>query len=188
MENFFLPTTYMSFAWRIHKCQHEICYYSKVFLINVSFKLYFSIFLMKCFNLFRIFFILLVQLCFLCIYIKKDEFLFCGMRMWLTIDYHFRKCKRPVGEENEENKKGKRKRAAETEIVVSTKEKEVSAVETKRKTMEHTLTRCDTRLPKITPIIDDYEISNHVLGLGINGKVVQCYDKNTREKYALKVR
>lgn len=106
----------------------------------------------------------------------------------MTIDYHFRKCKRPVGEENEENKKGKRKRAAEIEIEVSTKEKEVSTVETKRKTMEHTVTRCDVRLPKVTPITDDYEISNHVLGLGINGKVVQCYDKNTREKYALKVR
>ncbi|XP_050479845.1 MAP kinase-activated protein kinase 2 isoform X3 [Bombus huntii] len=99
----------------------------------------------------------------------------------------WRKCKRPVGEENEENKKGKRKRAAEIEIEVSTKEKEVSTVETKRKTMEHTVTRCDIRLPKVTPITDDYEISNHVLGLGINGKVVQCYDKNTREKYALKV-
>ena len=110
--------------------------------------------------------------------------------VWLTIDYHFRKCKRPVGEETEENKKGKRKRAAEIEIEeVSTKDKEVSVVaETKRKTMEHTVTRCDARLPKVTPITDDYEISNHVLGLGINGKVVQCYDKNTREKYALKVR
>lgn len=41
--------------------------------------------------------------------------------------------------------------------------------------------------PKVTPITDDYEISNTVLGLGINGKVVQCYDKITREKYALKV-
>lgn len=44
------------------------------------------------------------------------------------------------------------------------------------------------RTPKTTPITDDYEISNTVLGLGINGKVVQCYSKKTREKYALKVR
>ncbi|XP_069693899.1 MAP kinase-activated protein kinase 2 [Periplaneta americana] len=43
------------------------------------------------------------------------------------------------------------------------------------------------RTPKTTPITDDYEISNTVLGLGINGKVVQCYSKKTREKYALKV-
>lgn len=43
------------------------------------------------------------------------------------------------------------------------------------------------RTPKTVPIIDDYEISNTVLGLGINGKVVQCYSKATREKYALKV-
>lgn len=53
--------------------------------------------------------------------------------------------------------------------------------------MEPPITRSDSRLPKTTSIIDDYEISNHVLGLGINGKVVQCYDRKTREKYALKV-
>jgi len=44
------------------------------------------------------------------------------------------------------------------------------------------------RSPKTTPITDDYEISNTVLGLGISGKVVQCYSKKTREKHALKVR
>lgn len=43
------------------------------------------------------------------------------------------------------------------------------------------------RSPKTTPITDDYEISNTVLGLGISGKVVQCYCKKTREKHALKV-
>lgn len=43
------------------------------------------------------------------------------------------------------------------------------------------------RTPKSSPITDDYEISNTVLGLGINGKVVQCYNKKSREKYALKV-
>ena len=43
------------------------------------------------------------------------------------------------------------------------------------------------RVPKITPITNDYEISNTVLGLGINGKVVECINKKTRQKYALKV-
>lgn len=43
------------------------------------------------------------------------------------------------------------------------------------------------RIPKKTPITDDYEITKSVLGLGINGKVVECYSKTTREKYALKV-
>lgn len=43
------------------------------------------------------------------------------------------------------------------------------------------------RQPKSSPITEDYEISNHVLGLGINGKVVQCYDRKNRQKYALKV-
>lgn len=43
------------------------------------------------------------------------------------------------------------------------------------------------RTPKSTPITDDYTISNTVLGLGINGKVVQCHSKTTGEKFALKV-
>lgn len=42
--------------------------------------------------------------------------------------------------------------------------------------------------PKSTPITDDYEISNNVLGLGINGKVVECIRKANGIKYALKVR
>ncbi|XP_011157435.1 MAP kinase-activated protein kinase 2 isoform X1 [Solenopsis invicta] len=64
------------------------------------------------------------------------------------------------------------------------KQKVLEATDIRRK-MDHPL---NSRLsPKVTPITDDYEISNHVLGLGINGKVVQCYDKNTRQKYALKV-
>lgn len=42
-------------------------------------------------------------------------------------------------------------------------------------------------LPKATPITDDYEISNNVLGLGINGKVVECIRKSNRTKFALKV-
>lgn len=41
--------------------------------------------------------------------------------------------------------------------------------------------------PKTTPITDDYEISNNVLGLGINGKVVECIRKSNRLKFALKV-
>lgn len=41
--------------------------------------------------------------------------------------------------------------------------------------------------PKKTPITDDYEISNNVLGLGINGKVVECVRKSTGKKFALKV-
>ncbi|XP_053949521.1 MAP kinase-activated protein kinase 2 isoform X2 [Anastrepha obliqua] len=43
------------------------------------------------------------------------------------------------------------------------------------------------RQAKATPLVDDYEISNKVLGLGINGKVVQCTDRKTKQKYALKV-
>lgn len=43
------------------------------------------------------------------------------------------------------------------------------------------------RNPKSTPITADYEISNTVLGLGINGKVVQCTNKKNNQKYALKV-
>lgn len=40
---------------------------------------------------------------------------------------------------------------------------------------------------KSTPIENDYKISNNVLGLGINGKVVQCFSNETNEKFALKV-
>eukprot|EP00090_Calanus_glacialis_P028761 TRINITY_DN4614_c0_g1_i2.p1 TRINITY_DN4614_c0_g1~~TRINITY_DN4614_c0_g1_i2.p1 ORF type:complete len:400 (-),score=81.32 TRINITY_DN4614_c0_g1_i2:152-1351(-) len=39
---------------------------------------------------------------------------------------------------------------------------------------------------KTNPISDDYKISSIVLGLGINGKVVECFD-NSGEKFALKV-
>lgn len=41
--------------------------------------------------------------------------------------------------------------------------------------------------PKAVPIINDYKITDVVLGLGINGKVVECWDKKTGDKYALKV-
>lgn len=40
---------------------------------------------------------------------------------------------------------------------------------------------------KTTPISDDYQITGQVLGLGINGKVVECYSLANREKFALKV-
>ena len=39
---------------------------------------------------------------------------------------------------------------------------------------------------KKNPITEVYKISSNVLGLGINGKVVECFD-NSGEKFALKV-
>lgn len=41
--------------------------------------------------------------------------------------------------------------------------------------------------PKQIPVIQDYQITDTVLGLGINGKVVECLNKQTGMKYALKV-
>ncbi|KAH1023088.1 MAP kinase-activated protein kinase 2 [Dendroctonus ponderosae] len=41
--------------------------------------------------------------------------------------------------------------------------------------------------PKKNAITEDYEITKQVLGLGISGKVVECFNKNTKEKFALKV-
>jgi len=40
---------------------------------------------------------------------------------------------------------------------------------------------------KSTSILDEYSVTNKVLGLGINGKVVECYRKDNGQKYALKV-
>jgi hypothetical protein len=40
---------------------------------------------------------------------------------------------------------------------------------------------------KKTPITDVYTITSSVLGVGINGKVVECVEKKTGNKYALKV-
>lgn len=40
---------------------------------------------------------------------------------------------------------------------------------------------------KRNAVTDDYKISSQVLGLGINGKVLECFDKKTGEKCALKV-
>lgn len=42
-------------------------------------------------------------------------------------------------------------------------------------------------IPKQSMIAQDYEISGTVLGLGINGKVVQCFSRKTGGKFALKV-
>ena len=42
-------------------------------------------------------------------------------------------------------------------------------------------------VPKKHAISDDYTLSSHVLGLGINGKVLACVHKATGKKYALKV-
>ena len=39
-----------------------------------------------------------------------------------------------------------------------------------------------------TPITNEFKISDTVLGLGINGKVVECLKKSTGQKFALKVR
>lgn len=41
--------------------------------------------------------------------------------------------------------------------------------------------------PKKHPISDDYRLTGSVLGLGINGKVHECYSRSTQQKYALKV-
>lgn len=40
---------------------------------------------------------------------------------------------------------------------------------------------------KRNAVTEDYKISTQVLGLGINGKVLQCYNKKTGAKCALKV-
>lgn len=40
---------------------------------------------------------------------------------------------------------------------------------------------------KRNAVTDDYKISTQVLGLGINGKVLECFNKKSGEKCALKV-
>lgn len=45
----------------------------------------------------------------------------------------------------------------------------------------------NTNKPQTVPITEHYEISNNVLGLGINGKVVECTNRTNGNKYALKV-
>lgn len=41
--------------------------------------------------------------------------------------------------------------------------------------------------PKNFPITEEYQIGKNVLGLGISGKVVECFSLKTKKKYALKV-
>lgn len=41
--------------------------------------------------------------------------------------------------------------------------------------------------PHTHPITDDYKISKNVLGVGINGKVVECISRKASDKFALKV-
>ena len=41
--------------------------------------------------------------------------------------------------------------------------------------------------PKSSLITSDYDLSQKVLGVGINGKVLECTEKKTGLKYALKV-
>ena len=40
---------------------------------------------------------------------------------------------------------------------------------------------------KKNPISDDYRLTGSVLGLGINGKVHECYHRESQQKFALKV-
>jgi hypothetical protein len=42
-------------------------------------------------------------------------------------------------------------------------------------------------MPKTSPIEEDYDMSESVLGSGFNGKVTCIYSKKTGLKYALKV-
>jgi len=42
--------------------------------------------------------------------------------------------------------------------------------------------------PKKTSIEADYRISSNVLGLGVNGKVLECFSRSNGDKCALKVR
>lgn len=51
--------------------------------------------------------------------------------------------------------------------------------------MSHTVAK--PLQPKKHPISDDYRLTGSVLGLGINGKVLECYSRVTGDKYALKV-
>lgn len=43
------------------------------------------------------------------------------------------------------------------------------------------------REPKKYAVTDDYQLSKKVLGLGVNGKVLECFHKLTGQKCALKV-
>ena len=54
--------------------------------------------------------------------------------------------------------------------------------------MGDTQSRTSQKVPLKTPFENDYRVSTNVLGLGVNGKVVECFSKQTGEKFALKVR
>lgn len=41
--------------------------------------------------------------------------------------------------------------------------------------------------PKKYAVTDDYQLSKKVLGLGVNGKVLECFHRHTGQKCALKV-
>lgn len=41
--------------------------------------------------------------------------------------------------------------------------------------------------PKKYAVTDDYQLSKQVLGLGVNGKVLECFHRRTGQKCALKV-
>lgn len=41
--------------------------------------------------------------------------------------------------------------------------------------------------PKKYAVTDDYQLSKQVLGLGVNGKVLECFHLRTRQKCAMKV-
>lgn len=43
------------------------------------------------------------------------------------------------------------------------------------------------REPKKYAVTDDYQLSKQVLGLGVNGKVLECYHRRSGQKCALKV-
>lgn len=43
------------------------------------------------------------------------------------------------------------------------------------------------REPKKYAVTDDYQLSKQVLGLGVNGKVLECYHRRTGQKCALKL-
>lgn len=40
---------------------------------------------------------------------------------------------------------------------------------------------------KTSLITNDYNLSQKVLGVGINGKVLECFEKKTGKQFALKV-
>ena len=41
--------------------------------------------------------------------------------------------------------------------------------------------------PKTSLITNDYDLSQKVLGVGINGKVLECFEKKSAKRFALKV-